>query len=83
MLTCGPDVTEKEKKLDSRCTVSLGFRLCSVDDSEQELDSPWALFQDSDGSGEDVKPFLPRFLLQETIFAHCPFDDLYPEPAAG
>ena len=35
-------------------------------------------FPNSEGPGEDVKPFLPRFLLQDIIFAHCPVDDLYP-----
>ena len=37
------------------------------------------MIPNSDSLGEDVKPFLPRFLLQELIVAHCPFDDLYPD----
>ena len=52
---------------------------CSpVGDNEQEIEPPWALFPHSDGPGEDVTPFLPRFLLQEKIFAHSPYDDLHP-----
>ena len=31
-----------------------------------------------DRPGEEDKAFLPRFLLQEIIFAHCAFDDIYP-----
>ena len=44
---------------------------------EQEVDFPWALIPNSDTLGEYVIPFLPRFLLQEIISAHCPYDDLF------
>ena len=47
-------------------------------DKEQEIDFSWALIPNS-RPGEDVIPFLPRFLLQEIIFEHCPYDDLYPK----
>ena len=68
----GPDVMEKEKKC------RLGTDCALTSDSEQGIEPPWALIANSDGPGEDVIPFLPRFLLQEIIFARCPFDDLYP-----
>ena len=58
--------------------VSAGHRLRPYGKSEQEIDPRWALIPNSDGPGEDVIPFLPRFFPREIIFAHCPFDDLYP-----
>ena len=75
VLTSGPDVMEKEEKLDSRRHVSPGCRFCvPTGDSEQ------ALIPDSD---EDAKPFLLRFLLQETIFVHSLVDDLTRRPVGG
>ena len=32
--------------------------------AKKEIDSPWALILSGDSLGDDVKPFLPRFLLQ-------------------
>ena len=46
--------------------------------SKQEIEPRWVLIPNSDGPGEDAIQFLPRFLLREIIFAHCPLDDLYP-----
>ena len=43
---------------------------------KQGIDSPWTLIPNSAGPGEDVKTILPRFLLQDIIFAHCLYDDL-------
>ena len=61
---------EKEKKLDCRCIVSLGFRLCSR--GQQRTGSrtlPRHCSHTEGGLGEDDTPFLQRFLLQEIIFA--------------
>ena len=57
-------------RLDADCVL--------VGDSEQEIDSPWALIPDSDEPTEDAKPFLPRFLLKETLFVHSPYDPNQP-----
>ena len=55
--------------------MSPGCRFCvPTGDSEQ------ALIPDSD---EDAKPFLLRFLLQETIFVHSLVDDLTRRPVGG
>ena len=73
----GPNGMEKEKKLDSRCIVSLGFRLCSR--GRQRTGNRASLGTDPthrEGPGDDVTPFLPRFLQQEVIIAHSPYDDL-------
>ena len=43
------------------------------DDNEQDLGSPEALIPRGGESSED-KPFQPRFLLQEIIFAHSPYE---------
>ena len=82
VLTSGPHDTEKGKKLDSRCTMSLGIGL-RLWATAGRNSTPWALIPDSDGPGEDVKPFLPHFLSQEIIFAHSPYDDLSPNQPSG
>ena len=39
--------------------------------------STFPLIPNGDGPGEDVIQFLPRFLLQEIIFAQCPYENLF------
>ena len=51
-------------RLDSRFAQQFG--------SERALGSPEALISRDDESSEDDRPFLPRFLPQEIIFAHRP-----------
>ena len=53
--------------------------LCRLDhcltpqyDSELDLGSPEALIPRDEESSEEDRPFLPRFLLQEIVFAHSP-----------
>ena len=43
----------------------------SRDICEQEIDFPWVPASNNDEPDADAAPFLPRFLLQEIIFAHC------------
>ena len=57
-------------RLDADCVL--------VGGSEQEIYSSWALIADSDEPTTDATPLLPRFLLQEIIFAHSPCEDLSP-----
>ena len=52
--------------------------LCRLDTDCACMGDSETLIPNSDGPGEDVIPFLPRFLLQGTIFAQSPLDDLYP-----
>ena len=52
-----------------------------VDDSEQDLAPPEAPFPHGGGLGEDT-PLLPRFLLQEIIFAHSPYEVIIPSSRA-
>ena len=67
-----PNIPWKEKKvLDGSCIVSLASFTPQYD-SEQDLGSPEALIHRGEEPSEDDKPFLPRFLLQEIIFAHSP-----------
>ena len=47
-----------------------------MDDSEQDLAPPEALFPHG-GFGKDDAPFLPRFLLQENAFAHSPCEGVH------
>ena len=61
---------------DALCCLGADCVLVGV--NEQEIDSPWASIPNSDEPTEDATPFLPRFLLQEMIFTHSPYDDLYP-----
>ena len=49
-----------------------------VDDSEQDLAPPEALFPHGGGSSEDDTPFFPRCLFQEMIFSHSPNEGVYP-----
>ena len=60
--------------------------LCRLDtsftpryDSEQDLRSPEALIPRGEEPSEDDKPFPPRFLLQQIIFAHSPYEGVYPD----
>ena len=46
-------------------------------DSEQDLGSPEALISRDEESSEEDRPFLPRFLLQEIIFAHSPYEGVF------
>ena len=43
-------------------------------DSEPDLGSPKTLIPRDEESSEEDRPFLPRFLLQEMIFAHSPYE---------
>ena len=42
--------------------------------SEQDLESPEAFIPRDEESSEDDRPFPPRFLLQEIIFVHSPYE---------
>ena len=44
-----------------------------MDICEQEIGFPWVLVPNNDELDADAAPFQPRFLLQEIIFAHCPY----------
>ena len=46
-------------------------------DSEQDFGFPVAPFRRDEESSEEDNPFLPRFLLQEMIFAHSPYEGLF------
>ena len=59
--------------------------LCRLDssfapqhDSEQDHGSPEAVIVSGEEPSEDDKPFLPRFLLHEIIFAHSPCEGVGP-----
>ena len=60
----------KRSRLDTRTVPS------SV--NEPEVDSFGAVIQSGDGPGREACPFLPRFLLLNVIFGHCPFSGLEP-----
>ena len=58
--------------------------LCRLDpsltpqhDSELDLGSPKALIPRDEEASEEDRPFLPRFLLQEIIFAHIPYERVF------
>ena len=58
--------------------------LCRLDsslppqyDSELDLGSPEGLIPRDEESSEEDRPFLPRFLLQEIIFAHSPYEGVF------
>ena len=55
---------EKEQELDSRCILSPGHKLRTRGRKRNEIEPPCALNPNGDEPGEDVTPFLPRFLLQ-------------------
>ena len=64
MLSSGSDVIRKRSwTADASCHLAADCN--SMDIHEQEIGFHWALIPNSDGPGEDVTPFLPRFLLQE------------------
>ena len=46
---------------------------CRQDASEQGIDFPIVPVPNDDILDADTVPFQPRFLLQEIIFAHCPY----------
>ena len=59
--------------------------LCRLDasfslqyDSELDLGSPEAPVPRDEESTKENRPFLPRFLLQEIIFAHSPYERVFP-----
>ena len=52
--------------------------------SDWVLGSPEALIPRDEDSSEDDRPFLPRFLLQEIIFAHTPYEGVsHNRPSQG
>ena len=55
----------------------LGSSLTPQDDSELDLGSPEALIPRDEESSEEDRPFLPRFLLQEIILAHSPYEGVF------
>ena len=65
------DAMEKEKKADGG--QFLGGDRIFLDVSEQEIDSSLVPVPNNDEFSADAGPFRPRFLLQELIFAHCPY----------
>ena len=75
VVVCLWHAMEKEDVLDGRCTVSLGPQ--SHSDSEVGLGSPEAVVTRDEESSEEDRPFLPRFLLQEIIFAHSPYEGFF------
>ena len=44
-----------------------------MDICEQEINFLWVSVPNNDELDADAVPFQPRFLLQEIIFAHCPY----------
>ena len=48
-----------------------------MDICEQEIEFPWVPVPNNDELGADAAPFQPRCLLQEILFAHCPY---FPQP---
>ena len=60
---------EKTEVLDGRCMVSPGLKFRSYDGLS---DLPRHSSPRDEESSEDDRPFQPRFLLQEIIFAHSP-----------
>ena len=46
--------------------------------STSQQSSLWAAIQSGDGPGGKNRPYLPRFLLLEIVFAHCPYDATSP-----
>ena len=66
LLLRGPAGMETEKKLDSRCIVSLGFRLCSRGRQRTGLAPPEAL-PHGEGPDGDVTTFVHRSLLQQPV----------------
>ena len=66
---------EKKEVLDGRCIVLP--RLTPQYDSEQDLVSPEALIPRDEESSEEDRPFQPRFLLQEIVFAYSSYEGFF------
>ena len=65
---------KKEVRTEDACRLDSSF--APQYGSEQDLGSPEALILQDEESSEENRPFLPRFLLQEIIFAHSPYEGL-------
>ena len=65
---------EKKKVLDGRCIVSPGLKFHS---SVRQRTGSRISRSLGEEPSEDDKPFLPRFLLQEIIFAHSPYEGVF------
>ena len=74
---------ENKKELDADALCRLDTGCTPRGDNEQDLEPPEALIPQGEGLGEDVTPFLPRFLLQEIIFAHSSHEGVYPNQPSG
>ena len=74
----GLDGREKGKEAGQQMHCVAWIQNAPVDDCEQDLALPEALFPHGGGLGEDDTPFLPHLLLKEIFFAHSANEGVYP-----